>query len=155
MGPAGPPGKTDRMIPDRTDPVSLRALRIGLATAAFLAFAVALFAFLAAPQLGSAFQRLIGPLGTDLPAPTVDVALPLLRVAPGGGHQEPVTSPGAAAVWLLVVLGPWAGFAWACRAPDVPAALARWVVALSVYVPFVAATAAAVLLGLVLPFGCL
>lgn len=143
------------MISDRTDPVSLRALRIALATAAFFAFAVALFAFLAAPQLGSAYLRLIGPLGTDLPVPTVDVALPLLRVAPGGPHQEAVTSPGAAAVWLLVVLGPWAGLAWAFRAQDVPAALARWVVVLSIHVSFVAAVAAAVLLGLVLPFGCL
>jgi hypothetical protein len=143
------------MIADRTDPVSLRALRIALATAAFLAFAVALFAFLAAPQLGSAYQRLIGPLGTDLPVPTVVVALPLLRIAPGGPHQEPVTSPGAAAVWLCLVFGPWAGFAWALRAPDVATALTRWVVALSIYVPFAAAFAAVVLLGLVLPFGCL
>lgn len=66
-----------------------------------------------------------------------------------------MTSPGAAAVWLLVVLGPWAGFALALRAPDVPTALARWVVALSIYVPFVGAIVAAVLLGLVLPFGFL
>lgn len=75
-----------------------------VATAAFFAFAVALFAFLAAPQLGSAYLRLIGPLGTDLPVPTVDVALPLLRVAPGGPHQEAVTSPGAAAVLLGLLL---------------------------------------------------
>jgi hypothetical protein len=143
------------MIPERTRAVSLRTLRIALATAAFLASAVALLAFLAAPRLGSAYQSLIGPLGSDLPLPTVDVALPLLRVAPGGPHGEAVTSPGAAVVWLLVVLGPWAGFAWAFRAPDVPMALARWVVALSIYVPFVTAVAAAVLLGLVLPFGCL
>lgn len=135
--------------------MSLRALRFALATAAFLVFVVALSAFLAAPELGSAYQRLIGPLGTDLPAPTLDVALPLLRVAAGGPHAESVTSPGAAMVWLLVVLGPWAGLAWALRAPDVPTALARWVVALSIYVPFVGAIAAAVLLGLVLPFGCL
>lgn len=135
--------------------MSLRTLRIALATAAFLVCAVALCAFLLAPQLGSAYQRLIGPLGTDLPVPTVDVALPLLRVAAGGPHAEPVTSPGAAAVWLLVVFGPWAVLAWALRAQDVPTALARWVVALSIYVPFVAAIAAAVLLGLVLPFGCL
>ena len=135
--------------------MSLRTLRIALATAAFLVFAVALSAFLAAPQLGSAYQRLIGPLGTDLPVPTVDVALPLLRVAPGGPHAESATSSGAAVAWLLVVLGPGGGFAWAFRAPDVPTALARWVVALSVYVPFVAAVAAVVLLGLVLPFGCL
>ena len=37
----------------------LHPLRIALATAAFLVSAVALFAFLAAPQLGSAHQRLI------------------------------------------------------------------------------------------------
>ncbi len=135
--------------------MSLRALRIALATATFLAFAVALFAFLAAPWLGSTYQKLIGPLGADLPVPTVDVALPLLRVAPGGPHREAVTSAGAAAVWLLVVLGPWAGLAWTFRAPDAPTALARWVVALSIYVPFVSAIAAAVFLGLVLPFGCL
>jgi hypothetical protein len=135
--------------------VSLRTLRIALATAAFLAFAVALFAFLSAPWVGSAYQGLIGPVGADLPVPTLDVALPLLRVAPGGPHAESATSPGAAAVWLLVVLGPWAAFAWAFRASDVPTALARWVVALSIYVPFVVAMAAAVLLGLFLPFGCL
>lgn len=135
--------------------MSLRTLRMALATATVLAFAVALLAFLAAPQLGSAYQRLIGPLGTSLPVPTVDVALPLLRVAPGGPHAESTTSPGVAAVWLLVVLGPWAAFAWAVRAPDVPSALARWVGALSIYLAFVAAVAAAVLLGLVLPFGCL
>ncbi len=135
--------------------MTLRTLRVALTASALLAFSVALFAFLAAPELGSAYQRLVGPVGRDLPAPTVDVALPLLRVAPGGPHQAPVTSPGAAVVWLLVVLGPWAGFAWAFRAPDVPAALARWVVALSIYVPFVAGVAGLVLLGLVLPFGCL
>jgi hypothetical protein len=133
----------------------LRTLRIALATAALLFSAVAAFAFLAAPELGSAYTGLIGPVGTDLPAPTVDVALPVLRVAPGGPHQEAVTSPGAAVVWVLVVFGPWAGFAWMFRAPDVPIALVRWVVALSIYLPFVAAVAAAVLLGLVLPFACL
>lgn len=135
--------------------MSLRAIRIALAVAATLASAVALCAFLAAPRIGSAYQRLIGPLGTDLPVPTVDVALPLLRVAPGGPHARSATSPWAAGVWLVVVLGPWAGFAWASRAPDGPAALGRWVVAFSLYLPFVAAVAAAVLLGLTLPFGCL
>ena len=135
--------------------MSLRTLRIALATAAFLFSAVALFAFLAAPELGSAYKGLIGPLGSDLPRPTVDVALPLLRVAPGGPHQEAVTSPAAAVAWLLVVFGPWAGFAWTFRAPDVPTALARWVVALSIYLPFVAAVVSVVLLGLALPFACL
>jgi hypothetical protein len=122
--------------------VSLRTLRIALATAAFLAFAVALLAFLSAPWVGSAYQRLIGPVGTDLPVPTLDVALPLLRVAPGGPHAESTTAPGAAAVWLLVVLGPWVGLAWTLRAPDVPNALLRWVMAASIYVPFVVAIAA-------------
>jgi hypothetical protein len=135
--------------------VSLRALRIALLASTLLASGVALFAFFAAPQLGSAYQRLVSPLGTALPLPTVNVALPLLRVAPGGPHQEAVTSPGAAAVWLVVVLGPWAGLAWALRATDVPAALSRWVVALSIYLPVVAAIAGLVLLGLALPFGCL
>ncbi len=135
--------------------MTLRTLRIALASSALLAFAVAFFAFLAAPELGSAYKGLIGPLGSNLPRPTVDVALPLIRVAPGGPHGDPVTSAGAAAVWLLVVLGPWAGLAWTLRAPDVPQALARWVVALSIYLPFVAAVVSVVLFGLALPFACL
>lgn len=135
--------------------MSPRSLKAALAAAALLASGTALLGFLSAPALGSAYAGAVRPLGTALPLLTADVALPLLRATPGGPHQDPVTSPGAAAVWLLLLLGPWAGLAWALRAPDVPAVLARWVVAASVYLPFAAAVALVVLLGLVLPFGCL
>ena len=132
--------------------MSLRLLRIALTASTFLIFGVALLAFLAAPELGSIYQRALGPAGAMLPLPTVNVALPLLRVAPGASHSEPVTTPAAAAVWALVLLAPWAILVFTLRGPDVASALARWVVAQSIYLPLVAATAGVVLLGLLLPF---
>lgn len=142
-------------LPPAVGPMAARTLRVALAASALLASGAALLAFLAAPQLGSAYERLIRPLGTERPLLTAEVALPLLRVAPGGPHRDPVTSPGAAAVWLVLLLGPWAGLAWALRAHDAPDVLARWVVASSIYVPVAAAVVGVVLLGLALPFGCL
>jgi hypothetical protein len=132
--------------------MSLRTLRIALTASTLIVFGVALLAFLVAPQIGSIYQRAVGPVGAMLPFPTVKVALPLLRVAPGLSLPEPVTTPAAAAVWALVVLGPWAVLVFTLRGPDVASALARWVIALSIYLPFVAATAGAVLVGLLLPF---
>ena len=132
--------------------MSLRSLRIALTASTFLIFGVAVLAFLAAPRIGSIYARALGPAGEILPIPTLKVALPLLRVAPGATHAEPVTTPAAAAVWALVVLGPWAVLVFTLRGPDVASALARWVVGLSVHLPFVAATAGAVFVGLLLPF---
>lgn len=129
-----------------------RAFRASLVLSALLASGVVLAAFLAAPEAGWLYTRLVAPAGTALPVPTASVALALLRVAPGGAPHEATTSPGAAAVWALLLLAPWAILAFALRAPDVPSAVARWVAAWSVWLPVVAALAAAVLVGLLLPF---
>jgi hypothetical protein len=132
--------------------VTLRALRAALAVSTLLVSGVAAVAFLAAPEAGGLYARLVAPAGTALPVPTASVALPLLRVAPGGAPHEATTSTGAAAVWALLLLAPWAILAFALRASDVPSAVARWVSAWSVWLPVVAAMAAAVLVGLLLPF---
>jgi hypothetical protein len=58
-------------------------------------------------------------------------------------------------VWGLLLVGPWAAFAWTLRAVDVPSAVVRWVAAASLYAAFAVALAAAILLGLALPFGLL
>ena len=132
--------------------MTLRALRVVFCASAALAFGLGLFAFLAAPEAGSIYRRLVGGPGMALPAPTVEVALPLLRFAPGGRPHETATTPAASAVWFVLLAGPWAILAAALRAPDVPAGLARWVAGWSLYLALAAAVVAAVLLGLLLPF---
>lgn len=132
-----------------------RSFRIVTSAAAALASGVALLACLAAPQLGVAYARLLGPLGTALPRLTAELSLPLLGVAPGGPHQAPAPSPGAAAVWLLFVLAPWAVLVWSWRAGETGEAVVRWVVGWSLLLPVLAAVAGLVALGLLLPFGCL
>lgn len=129
------------------------ALRAAFVVATAVAFGVVLLAFCVAPEIGAAYGRLVGPLGTALPIPTLHVALPLLRSGSGGTLQGPATSPGAAAIWGLLLLGPWAGLAWALRAQGVEATVARWVVAWSLYLALGAAVLGALLLGLALPFG--
>lgn len=133
--------------------MSMGALRAAFVVATVVAFGVVSLAFAAAPEVGAAYRRLIGPLGTALPVPTQHVALPLLRTGSGGALDGPTTSPAAAVVWGGLLLGPWAGLAWALRAPDVAAGVARWVVAWSIYLALGAVVLGAVVLGLALPFG--
>ena len=50
--------------------MTLRALRVVFCASAALAFGLGLFAFLAAPEAGSIYRRLVGGPGMALPAPT-------------------------------------------------------------------------------------
>jgi len=135
--------------------VSKTAFRLALLASTVVVFSVVLLAFATAPGLGAGYARLVAPLGTALPVPTVDVALPLLRAARPGSLDGPASPPWVSVVWGLLLVGPWAAFGWSLRAVDVPTAVVRWVAAASFYGAFAAAVAAAVLLGLALPFGFL
>ena len=135
--------------------MSKTAFRFALLATTFVVFVVVLAAFGAAPGLGAGYARLVAPLGTALPAPTADVALPLLRTARPGSLGGPAVAAWVSVVWGLLLVGPWAALGWTLRAAEVPAAAVRWIVAASLYGAFAAAVAAAVLLGLVLPFGIL
>lgn len=135
--------------------MSKTAFRIALLASTVVVFAVVLLAFASAPGLGAAYARLVAPLGTALPVPTVDVALPLLRASRPGSLDGLAVPAWVSVVWGLLLVGPWAAFAWTLRAVDVPSAVVRWVAAASLYVAFAVALAAAILLGLALPFGLL
>jgi hypothetical protein len=135
--------------------VSKTAFRIALLASTVVVFAVVLLAFASAPGLGAAYARLVAPLGTALPVPTVDVALPLLRASRPGSLDGLAVPAWVSVVWGLLLVGPWAAFAWTLRAVDVPSAVVRWVAAASLYAAFAVALAAAILLGLALPFGLL
>ena len=135
--------------------MSKTAFRLALLASTVAVFSVVLLAFATAPGLGAVYTRLVAPLGTALPVPTVELALPFLRTGRPGALDGSVVPAWVSVVWGLLLVGPWAAFGWTLRAGDLPSAVVRWVAAASLYAAFAAAVAAAVLLGLALPFGFL
>jgi hypothetical protein len=111
--------------------------------------------FVAAPEVGSAYNMATKPLGDKLPMLTKAYSLPMLRVEPGDPHERPVTKLWALVLWALFLAGPAIIAAWSLCGQNGEQAVTRWVMGLSLFLPVLMFAAVIAVVGLVLPFTCM
>ena len=105
--------------------------------------------FFTAQTVGSAFLMLVQSSENNLPTLTSGFSLPFLgAIAPGS--LDPVESAWwVVLLWTACFMSPWLALLWSWRAPVLEASVSRWLVVMSIYLPFLAILVVLVIAGLV------
>lgn len=135
--------------------MSLVMTRAAIFASSALLVAVALVCFFGGPGVGSAYLGFTQTAGMEFPLLTKYVSLPMLRIDAASAHDRPVDKPWGTLVWALLGLTPVALAGWAVRSSSTETVVIRWVVGLSLYLPFVFLVVAIVVVGLAIPIACL
>jgi len=135
--------------------VRLRTFRLAAAVLCLCLTAVTLAAFATVEYVGAFYVAATRSAGTALPLLTAQVALPLLRVAPGDPHRRPVTLWWVWLVWGALLVMPLATAALVARSGSLDAAVARLVLGLGAHGTLILAVAVTVLAGLAMAVACM
>jgi hypothetical protein len=111
--------------------------------------------FFLAPSVGSAYLMITQTSMSDQPSLTAVFSLPMLRATMPGSLDPTETVWWVALLWTLFFAIPWATLVWSWRGSSLETCLARWQVAMAIYLPFLAIIMALVFAGIVVAFAAL
>ncbi len=124
---------------------------ISVITSAILLVAV-VFAFFAAPQIGSAYLQATSRLGSALPLITKDFSLTFLGNSKDPFSTFPERAVWAWCLWLILLCFPIALIIWAVRVSDFEKSLTKCCLCVITYLSALAAVTVIGIIGLILPF---